>query len=55
MANFGSCYQDLFVLIGSEACGNTHGACFLNLPYRQDFSVLFMGMDSGARVPGLES
>ena len=37
VANFGSCDQDLFVPTGSEACGNTRGACFLNLPYRQDF------------------
>ena len=54
MANFGYCYRDLFVPTGIEACGNSHRACFLNLHYCQDFSVLFMSMDSGARVPGLE-
>lgn len=42
VANFGYCYQDLFVPAGIEACGDSHWACFLNLHYCQDFSVLFM-------------
>ena len=53
-ADFAYCYPDPFACSGTEARGNSPDFVFC-ICITVRISLLFMGLDSGARVPGLES